>query len=251
MKKYLIFSLFLSLFALNNAHAASYCVDTNDSHSVKTVHVPVKTVKYPTAAVQTVRYPATETTACYDTVAAVPCVPCDYVTYENSGMYVSLIGGANWLKNHHPRHDHVKLDMGYLAGGAIGCQFGNGMRLEAEVTYRHNRLKHKTEDLLGMHQHHVQLHSMSYMFNGLYDLNLDSDVTPYLGVGIGYSKQTSHHHKEDKTASFNKDGLAWQAIGGISYAVDAKTSLAVEYRYLDNKHHTHSHGANLAIRRMF
>lgn len=230
MKKYLIFSLFLSLFALSNANAAVCCVNSNDC--------------YPST---TVRYPATETTACYDTV---PCAPC-YDACDNSGMYVGLIGGANWLDNHHAKHEHLKLNVGYLAGGSVGYAFGNGFRLEGEVSYRHNGLKHRTENSLAeVQHHHTRLHSWTYMVNGFYDIDLDSDFTLYLGIGIGYLNQ-SFNFKNFPGIKIHSDGLAWQAIGGVSYAIDAKTSIAVEYRYLASRHHVHNHGANVAIRRAF
>ncbi|MCC2095455.1 MAG: porin family protein [Hyphomicrobiales bacterium] len=94
--------------------------------------------------------------------------------------------------------------------------------------------------------------SMVYLLNGYIDLGTWSGVTPYVGAGIGFARQTmfgatdngysntyagpgagstantSGNYKTKSTTSF-----AWALMAGASYNVNSRLKLDIGYRYLN------------------
>ena len=120
----------------------------------------------------------------------------------------------------------ASFDGGIAAVGGVGVGFGNGLRLEVEGDYRHND------------QRHANGSETKYggMGNLLFDLDLGVGwVTPYIGGGIGYQAVDwrgvgVRGVRVDRSVG----GLAYQAILGAAFPIDAVPGLAVtlEYRYL-------------------
>jgi len=101
------------------------------------------------------------------------------------GVYVGAAGGANWLLDNEVRVHTGPLagptvDSGAKAGevalGSIGWAFGNGVRVEAEGSWRRN-----TGMAFGLTQR-----KFGAMANVLFDMDIGSPwVYPYAGAGAG------------------------------------------------------------------
>ena len=116
---------------------------------------------------------------------------------------------------------------GLAAVGSVGYGFGNGLRVEVEGGYRSNGQRS------GGGGSEVKYGGMG---NLLFDLDLGVGwVTPYLGGGVGY-QAVDWRRVSVPAARINQSlgGLAYQAVVGAAFPVDAVPGLAVtlEYRYL-------------------
>jgi opacity protein-like surface antigen len=158
------------------------------------------------------------------------------------GLYASAFGGINFLQV----HKDSKKKTGYVGGIALGYKLNNSVRLEAEVAYRRNKIKTSFEDK----KVHVAYETYSVMANLYYDFNIGSDLTPYLGAGVGYANNRNDLHKKGKDYS-QKQGLVYQGIAGIDYKICNKTYVGLEYRYLAPQKHRHDHAGLMSVKRYF
>lgn len=152
------------------------------------------------------------------------------------GFYAGGLGGLNFLQYH---RDHVKVHFkaGWIAGLHAGYRWCNGLRLEGEVSYRHN--KNKSVKFRGFETRHIggHLQTWSFMANGYYEIPLCWCVVPYIGAGIGYDATRFDACRSD--SSFrdrgHKNGFAWQVIAGGLYPIDDCMELGLEYRFHHGK----------------
>lgn len=147
-------------------------------------------------------------------------------TSSNGGWYVNADGGASILPNLDLKTSagtaHEHFDTGYAYGGAVGYDYGNGMRVELDTTHQVSNLSRVGGTSAGGH-----LQSTSLMVNGQVDLTHHTSVTPYVGAGIGY-----------QNIGANIAGLqdsdwkpAYQAEAGLRADVSQKVSVFGEYRF--------------------
>lgn len=182
---------------------------------------------------------------------------CNPVCCDQSGFYVGLFAGANWLHLHKKHDVSGEFDTGFAGAVALGYRFNSNFRAEGEFSYRRNNLDHvKYEG----YKYHPKMHTESYAFlvNGYYDLdlnrcfNLDTCLTPYVGLGLGYIHAKSHIsiHTPDTYFRYSEssNGLAGQAIVGISARVWQNTDLGVEYRYLLARENCHEQSVGLSLK---
>jgi len=117
----------------------------------------------------------------------------------------------------------------------VGYGFG-AFRSELEGSYRTNDVSGTRGAFLGNAGGSAQ--TWSLMVNGLYDIDTGTRFTPYLGAGIGVgfvNASLSGTRAAGSTLGLYNGSdttLAYQAIGGVSYAVTPKLSLTVDYRYV-------------------
>ena len=147
------------------------------------------------------------------------------------GVYVGAAGGANWLLDNEVRVHTGPLagptvDSGAKAGevalGSIGWAFGNGVRVEAEGSWRRN-----TGMAFGLTQR-----KFGAMANVLFDMDIGSPwVYPYAGAGAGAQWV---HLTGDGMPSVTDPAFAYQAMAGLSFPVPWVVGLSAtaEYRYL-------------------
>lgn len=86
-------------------------------------------------------------------------------------------------------------------------------------------------DSLNIKQHHNELYKHSLMANAYFDYLTCTPWTPYVGAGLGtaYLKATRDGGAAKKTV-YN---LAWQAMAGVAYDVNANWTIDAGYRYAD------------------
>jgi opacity protein-like surface antigen len=161
--------------------------------------------------------------------------------------------------------DRLELDNGIYIGGTGGYDFGM-FRLEGELSFREAEIKRVNSDRavdrnLGM---------LSLMCNGWFDLENASPVTPYWGAGVGLVSLAFDDDYYDRTSGnpvFYEDTAstyAFQAGGGLEFAITPRFSLDLGYRFfktgtatfdkhydLENKFRVESHNVALGFRAKF
>ena len=103
-----------------------------------------------------------------------------------------------------------------LFSGAIGYNFDNGFRVEAEVARRENDLDNTS----------TEVEAKSIMFNVFYDFNRGGRFQPYVGVGAGYADV-------DLADAYDSSDFAWQAIAGVAAPIGDRLTVDLGYRYFN------------------
>ncbi len=104
------------------------------------------------------------------------------------------------------------------------------MRMEVEFMRLQNDLDRLSYDNVYGNFTEGDLTTKSFMLNGYYDIATGSPWTPFVGVGIGWSKL------DLDTPAFpisdNDDVFTYQFIGGVAYAFNEQWSVDAEYRFV-------------------
>lgn len=156
------------------------------------------------------------------------------------GFYVGLGGGLNLNDSGDFEYlgESASPDMqpGFVGLGAVGYAFGNGLRVELEGGYRYNAVDEV--DGVGVDGHLSAWHTM---VNALYDFDLGSRLSPYVGAGVGAAFVTADAELPN-SGVFTADGsnigidstdvgFAYQAIAGLAYNVTDTLALTADYRF--------------------
>ncbi len=153
---------------------------------------------------------------------------------RNRGPYLGLGLGANFQMPNNmsfdDANDRTSYHTGYVGLANLGYALGNGLRFELEPAYRRNN----ANTIVGFPAlGHTTL--MTLMANGIYDFNLGSRWSPHIGAGAGVARVLNHTSANipGGTLIDGHDTVpAFQAIGGIEYAVSPAVKLGLDYRYL-------------------
>ncbi len=130
-------------------------------------------------------------------------------------------------------------DAGAVGLASIGWGFGNGLRAEVEGNFRQNDLRRWVIGGTVAAQRTGYAQTYGAMVNALYDINLGSPVTPYVGLGLGYGWNDFRGvHGQVGSVSLRGTGvdgaLAYQGILGAAYSLSSVVpglSLTAEARY--------------------
>jgi len=148
-----------------------------------------------------------------------------------TGPYVRVEGGLSVPGSMSARSSagasgNIDRDLGWIGGLAGGYQFG-AFRAEIDGDYSRNGLKTlKTGNVsTGLSGHSANI---SFMVNGLYDINVGMPIVPYIGAGAGATDLKF----SGTLGNSDRWGFAIQPIVGVSYSITPQISLAAEYRYL-------------------
>jgi len=146
------------------------------------------------------------------------------------GPYVSAGGGANWLLDNRVRvrvnngpgpSATANTNVGPVALGSAGWAFGNGVRLEAEGSWRQN-------NNLSTGFNETKYGAMA---NVLFDMDIGSPwVYPYLGAGGGVQWM----HMTGYGGSVTDPAFAYQAMAGLGFPIPWVVGLSAttEFRFL-------------------
>jgi outer membrane protein OmpA-like peptidoglycan-associated protein len=144
------------------------------------------------------------------------------------GWYIGLEGGGNWIDDvdavrtfdgNPPGATTFEFESGWAALATVGYGIG-GFRFELEGGYRANETG----------SNDASLNEWSVMANALYDIQLSNRISLTLGAGAG----GDFAMLELPQNGFDDDqwAFAYQGIGGVSYAINRRLDLFVNYRYL-------------------
>ena len=71
------------------------------------------------------------------------------------------------------------------------------------------------------------------MLNGYYDFELDGDLTPFIGLGVGnVSTDVSFAPSGVPIVNDDDSGFAWQVIVGADYSISEQLLFFGNYRYV-------------------
>ncbi|MEQ9811655.1 MAG: outer membrane beta-barrel protein [Azospirillaceae bacterium] len=165
-------------------------------------------------------------------LTAVPAHGQDLLGIDTSGnWYIQGGGGLNWANDQDITFaggtNSTGYDLGWLAGGAVGYAWNNGLRTELEGVYRSNDVDGPAGRITDGYAD-----SAGIMFNILYDIDTGSAITPYLGGGVG-AGYVDYSFTIPGFGTYTDDtwGVALQAIAGASYAVTDSIDIFTDYRY--------------------
>ncbi|MEJ0025853.1 MAG: outer membrane beta-barrel protein [Rhizomicrobium sp.] len=147
------------------------------------------------------------------------------------GYYVSGEGGISLLPDLHLSDTaggtrETGFGTGFAAGGAVGYDTGDGIRIELDSLYQHSDVARLNgAPALG------HLSSTSIMANATYDVIQLGPVTPYVGLGVGV-----------ESVGGTVNGLsgrdwqpAYQAEAGLRTEINDMASLFTEYRFTQSE----------------
>jgi len=127
--------------------------------------------------------------------------------------------------------DVIEYKTGWGLDGSAGYAWGNGIRTEGEVSYRHAQADHITG--AGAGAAGGGIHNWAFMGNALYDFDTGSRVTPYVGAGIGVSAVDADNLRTitGRTLDSTRTAFAYQGIAGASIALEGNWAFTADYRY--------------------
>lgn len=127
----------------------------------------------------------------------------------------------------------TELDAGYALTAALGHDYGN-LRGEIELSYRENEVDGHKLNGTAVSPSGGESSALALMANGYYDFDTQTQITPYVGAGIGFARVDVKDYSaagNNDVADGDETVFAYQVIAGLEYPVSPRTSLTGEYRY--------------------
>jgi len=154
---------------------------------------------------------------------------------QAKGWYVAVEGGVNWVEDANgtlegPGPDvpfDAQFDTGWAVFTEVGYRWESNWRLELEVGYRQNDVDCVSINGGACGNIDADISQFTQMFNLIYDIPLDDNVTLSLGAGLGADSVTVD-------GPFCKDStwvMAGQLIAGLNIKLTDDIDLFVNYRY--------------------
>lgn len=152
-------------------------------------------------------------------------------------------------------HEFVcnKVFHGYSAAIFTGYKFPSNLKVEGELLFSRTSKNYGKSYYRDSSYLKHTLTQYAILANILYDIDLNCALTPYFGVGCGYTylkekreiahTTTSPHYNPFKR---NLNKFIWQGIAGLAYTYDAYT-LALDYRRIDTCNTLTSDTINLSL----
>lgn len=132
----------------------------------------------------------------------------------------------------------AEFDGGLTYSVQAGRRFDE-LRVEVELARRSNDAD-RFGSILDIVPARGSLDATSLMLNGVYDFPIGERFQPYVGAGIGAARVKADGVRKavtdpDRTGALfgSDDRFAWQLFAGISWRLDPRWSLVVNYRYID------------------
>lgn len=139
----------------------------------------------------------------------------------------------------------VSYDVGYSVGGALGYQFTNGLRFEAEGSYQ--RVE---EDSSGG----LEAEFSTLLGNIYYDYDLGTRITPYVGIGAGVSFIDLDNFNDSSGGGFVLDDgtqFAYAFHAGLAFELTDRLDATLNYTFLGHEVDLFSNNITAGIRAEF
>ena len=151
-----------------------------------------------------------------------------------------------------PLSSSYGFDSAPIFGLGIGYNFNDWLRFDLTGEYRGRANFHGSEIYAGAPSNSTDEYSGSksewlFLLNGYVDLGTWNKVTPFVGAGVGMSRNTIHNFQDvchacggdpaNNGISFASDAskwnFAWALHAGLAYKVSKNFTIEFAYRYLD------------------
>ena len=158
-------------------------------------------------------------------------------------LYNPAYSGYSWVTNVDKGFDAAPIfDLG------IGYQVNNWLRFDVTGEYRGKANFHGLDigvPLGGVtsidDRYTASKSEWTFLFNSYIDLGTWYNVTPFLGAGIGTSRNTIsnfgdvgiHYLSDTNFATGSKWSFAWAIYAGLGYQVSPNLTVELAYRYID------------------
>ncbi len=194
------------------------------------------------------------------------------VVAADDGPYISGHIGASWLSNADFEGSvpgirfsaEVEYDTGVHLGGAFGYDFGE-FRVEGEFGYESHEFTKMTDlEINGIPMGDVDadgdIDAFILLLNGFYDIDTGTNLTPYVGGGIGFARlEIKDIFVPGIVRGDEEDTVfAYQLAGGVAYEIAEKIAADLSYRFVataepgfDGQEEYNSHNFLAAIRYFF
>lgn len=139
-------------------------------------------------------------------------------TAKESGVYALVGAGMGDSNEITYTNTDFNVAPGFSWETGIGYRFNPNLRVEA--TYGQNKFDVDHSALID------HMTAKSFFLTGLYDIDNDSKLTPYVGLGIG-----STNLDTDASTDDNDTSISYQGKGGISYDLTDKIDVYGELTY--------------------
>jgi len=153
---------------------------------------------------------------------------------DDGGYYVKGAAGLSTLQGSAIDIDGTQTDLSYggdiIAGGAVGYDYANSpFRSEIEFFWRTGA----AQDLQPSVGSGGDYASTSLMLNGYYMIDTGSDLTPYIGAGVGYVTEIDFDISDAVGAEEYSDTglLGYQLMAGVEYPITDQIAVYGEARY--------------------
>jgi opacity protein-like surface antigen len=188
-------------------------------------------------------------------------VPRPVVIEEYSSWYLrGDIGFSNqqvgslWTDTYNSVSGLQTLDRGFdaapLFGLGVGYNFNDWLRFDVTGEYRGRANFHGLDSYrdntfcVGCYStdsYNGSKSELAFLLNGYVDLGTWSNVTPFVGAGVGVSRNTISSFSDTglQHAAFawadstSKWSLAWALHAGLAYKVSKNLTVELAYRYID------------------
>ncbi|NQY42416.1 MAG: porin family protein [Legionellales bacterium] len=189
-----------------------------------------------------------------------------FSAYASAGMnntYVAVKGGFSGIAEKNQEIEKTKLVVDYKktfnVGGTVGQKIDmfrgelefNFMRAKVDKATFTPRIGGAVSDSSNTKTGRV----MTVMLNGIYDIEVDPNITPYVGAGIGWL-----HFKSDfnnklnnvaQTTSQPSSAFGFQFLAGAQYHINNIMSVFLEYKFLASTKVTISKFQNREYKHIF
>ncbi len=116
-----------------------------------------------------------------------------------------------------------------IAEIGVGCEFTENLRADVTLGYRS---KAKVED--DFNSLDAKFSALTVMVNAYYDIVNYNGFTPYVGAGIGLSRnKISDINLPATSTSGTKTSFAYSLQAGVSYDYSEALTIDASYRYID------------------
>ncbi|QND50860.1 porin family protein [Phyllobacterium sp. 628] len=147
-------------------------------------------------------------------------------------------------------HDKGDFDSGITGQIGIGYQFNDWLRADVTGQYR-GKTEFSALDYYsnpsnpsngsGTNEYHAKKSEWLFLANAYADLGTFSGITPYLGAGIGASRNTISNFTDDNVlnngggyaGSASKWNLAWALHAGVGIKATDRMTIDLGYSYVD------------------
>ena len=153
-------------------------------------------------------------------------------TAKEGGWYARVFGGVSTLSDTDVRVNNTRasgtFSGGLLVGGAVGYDYAGPWRAEIEYAYRSSSV----DRLPASFARDGDYASTAIMLNGLYSFGEIGRLRPYVGAGVGFTREVDFDLTSGPAApppsavgEYSDSGLfAYQAIAGADVAFGERWS---------------------------
>jgi opacity protein-like surface antigen len=155
---------------------------------------------------------------------------------QSGGFYGRIDTGYSFVRE----FDGADGDDSYIIGAGIGYRFMPNLRADVTIGYRGGYELHQADVIGPGSSADADISSWAAMVSIYYDFTNSSRFTPYLGGGIGASRNklgTATVSQNGANVGFlegdTKTSFAWQLSAGTAIRLSPGISLDIGYRYMD------------------